>query len=127
MTEQSKAPLVATHGFIWPSNVDDMFGALVGRGWDFTPGFDDDGHLDRLLGAFTWESDGVVDALRIKGPTDVGAMRADHAGGLLWEREGTVDFVLEQLLELPPPEDRRAPRLVRASAPVLWTPVVRVG
>ncbi|WP_410661994.1 hypothetical protein [Amycolatopsis sp. lyj-84] len=107
---------------IWDSPAFEHLAALVSRGWLFSPSFDDEGCLDRVLGAYTWIAEGAVDAIRIKGPDDSGALRCDHANGLLWEREGSLTYVLEELLVLPCPSDPLAPRLVLAAAPRLWTP-----
>jgi hypothetical protein len=51
------------------------------------------------------------------GQTEAAAMRVDHVGGLVWECDGTATEVLHQLVELPAPSDRLAPRLVRTAAP----------
>lgn len=108
--------------FLWVSPEFDQLEALLKRGWVFDPGFDDRGQLDRVKGIFGWHAEGVVDLVRVKSQTEAAAMRCDRSGGLLWEREGTTAYVLGELLELPSPDDPRAPRLVLASAPRLWTP-----
>ncbi|MGC7102950.1 hypothetical protein ACPZ19_50530 [Amycolatopsis lurida] len=118
MTAPNASPLA----FLWVSPEFDQLEILLARGWTFDPGFDDRGELERVKGIFIWRTDGVVDAVRIKGRGDAAAMRCNRAGELLWEREGTTADVLGDLLELPPPSDPRAPRLVRAVAPQLWTP-----
>jgi hypothetical protein len=95
---------------------------LRDAGWTFTPRLDDDGQLDWLTGLRTWP-EGQADALRIKSPTDAAGIRCDHAGGVLWELEGTLAEVVDGLLALPVPGDRLAPRLVRGRPQGgLWLP-----
>lgn len=62
---------------------------------------------------------GWVDALRVRYVTDAAGLRSDHAGGVTWQREGTLVEVVDGLISLPMPGERTAPRLVIAHAPVL--------
>jgi hypothetical protein len=93
-----------------------MLAALRDRGgWLFVH------HQDvTTMGFRTWP-DGSGDALIIQSLTDARALRRDPAGCLVWEREGGMVTVLDALLELPPPGDPRAPRLVIGTAPTLWS------
>jgi hypothetical protein len=69
-----------------------------------------------------WPDD-WADALGVRGQTDAQARRVNPDGDVVWEREGDLGYVLEQLIELPPPGDPRAPRLViRGRLPHLWLP-----
>jgi hypothetical protein len=118
MTAASPNPLV----FLWSGLAIESLTILMGQGWEFYPQFDTAGQLERVTGAFTWDLDGFVDAVRIKSYNDAAAIRSDRAGGLVWERDGATAEVLHQLVELPEPSNRLAPRLVRAATPRLWTP-----
>ncbi|MFL6141751.1 MAG: hypothetical protein ACJ72N_07765 [Labedaea sp.] len=40
----------------------------------------------------------------------------------MWQREGGLVDVIDGLMELPAPNESGAPRLVRGTAPRLWTP-----
>jgi hypothetical protein len=116
------APATSPFAFLWAEPAIEPLSTLLKRRWDFHPQFDANGLLERYTGAFTWETDGFVDALRIKGRTDAAAIRVDRAGGRVWEDDGSALDVLHQLVELPAPSDPRAPRLVVGSAPQLWKP-----
>jgi hypothetical protein len=108
--------------FLWDQPAIEPLTTLLKRGWELQPLFDNDGHLEKFAGAFTWAEDGYVDALRVKSETDAAALRMDRAGGKFWERGGDALDILHQLVELPAPSSPRAPRLVIGSAPRLWTP-----
>jgi hypothetical protein len=86
---------------------------LRDAGWTFSPRLDADGQLDRLTGIRTWP-EGQADALRVKSPTDAAGIRCDHAGGVLWEREGT-------LARLSLPANGVAPTLMRGRG---YTPLL---
>ncbi|MFT7871266.1 MULTISPECIES: hypothetical protein [Amycolatopsis] len=113
---------MSSFAFLWDEPAIEPFTTLLRRHWEFLPVFDADGLLKKITGAFTWEVDGFVDALRVKSETDAAAIRMDHAGGKVWEREGDALTILHQLVDLPAPSDPRAPRLVIGSAPRVWTP-----
>ena len=115
-------PVMSPFAFLWDEPAIEPFMTLLKRRWKFLPEFGTDGLLERFTGSFTWEVDGFVDALRVKGETDSAAIRMGRASGKVWEREGDALTILHQLVELPAPSDRRAPRLVIGSAPRLWTP-----
>ncbi|WP_410597224.1 hypothetical protein [Amycolatopsis sp. lyj-23] len=117
MTIAVKSPFA----FLWDEPANEPFTTLLKRDWEFLPEFDIDGLLVKMTGAFAWDADGYVDALRIKRETDAAAIRMDRAGGKVWEREGDTLTILHQLVDLPAPSDPRAPRLVIGSAPRLWT------
>ncbi|WP_103349667.1 hypothetical protein [Amycolatopsis sp. CA-128772] len=115
-------PVTSPFAFLWDEPASEPFTTLLRRRWDFLPVFDANGRLERFTGSFTWEEDGFVDALRVKSEKDAAAIRVDHAGGEVWERDGDAFDILCQLVELPAPSDPRAPRIVLGSAPRLWTP-----
>jgi hypothetical protein len=100
----------------------DLLRALRQRSWAFDPRFAADGPFARIKGIRIWHLSGCVDVLRINGQTDAEATRCDHTNTLLWQGKGTAAHVLKKLLELPAPNDPRAPRPARASGPGLWTP-----
>ncbi|WP_410595451.1 hypothetical protein [Amycolatopsis sp. lyj-23] len=116
------ALITSPFAFLWDKPAIEPFMTLLNRPWEFQPKFGDGGLLERINGAFTWDTDGFVDAVRIKSQTDAAAIRMDHAGGKVWEQDGDALTILHQLVELPAPSDPRAPRLVIGSAPPLWTP-----
>lgn len=77
---------------------------------------------DLTTGVRVWP-DGSSDALGIRGEADTQAVRTNPSGELVWKREGDVASVLDALLELPPPGDPLAPRLViPGKPPPIWTP-----
>jgi hypothetical protein len=80
-----------------------------------------DGDLVEVHGVLTWPG-GWADAVRVRFTTDAKALRADHTGGVVWSVEGTLVDVLDGLTALPAPSERGAPRLVKGTAPDLWTP-----
>ncbi|MFC9251222.1 hypothetical protein [Amycolatopsis thailandensis] len=94
---------------------------LRDAGWLFMPTCDANGDVTKVTGLRPYP-EGVADALHVGSQTDAGALRMDHTGGLLWQRDGTVADVVGALLALPAPSDPLAPRLVRGAAPRLWTP-----
>lgn len=51
--------------------------------------------------------------------TDAAALRTDHDGGVVWQREGSLVEVVDGLLTLPPPSTPGAPRLVTATHPLV--------
>jgi hypothetical protein len=96
---------------------------LLDAGWLFMPVQDGDGKLAEVRGMRSWAASGSVDALKVRYVTDAAAMRADHAGGVVWQREGTLVEIVDGLLALPSPDTRGSPRLVRGRAPTaLWIP-----
>ncbi|HET9143237.1 hypothetical protein [Actinophytocola sp.] len=74
-----------------------------------------------LRGVRAWPQ-GFADALLVRGSHDAAALRGDHAGGVVWARDGCLVHVVNGLLDLPAPGAPGAPVLVRGSAPRLWTP-----
>ncbi|MDU0293931.1 hypothetical protein [Saccharothrix longispora] len=87
-------------------------------GWRWLqPPLDDDGNPLELHGLHPWLGLPVVDAIRIRMDTDVLGVRVTSEGDLLWRQDGDLTTVVDGLLELPPPWDPRAPRLVIGSAP----------
>ncbi len=89
-------------------------------GWVFLPGFSG-GELIEVRGVRAWP-DGWADGMRVRYTTDAAALRLDQDGGAVWQREGTLCEVVDDLLTLPPPSAPGAPRLVTATGPMLWTP-----
>ena len=89
--------------------------------WRFTPGTDAEGQLRQINAVRTWPG-GYADALLVRYTTDAAGIRCDHAGGVLWQRDGTLAEVVDGLLALPAPGAPGAQRLVKATVPRLWTP-----
>lgn len=94
---------------------------LCAAGWAFLPIRDGDGQLTELRGMRMWPG-GYADALRLRYVSDAAAIRCDHAGGVLWQRTGTLTDVTEGLLALPAPDRPGAPQPVTATLERLWTP-----
>jgi hypothetical protein len=92
-----------------------------GGGWFFQP-MRVEGALELLTGWRRWPDD-WSDAIAIRDLGDAKAFRCDPAGGEVWKREGNLAEVLNGLVELPAPNQPNAPRLVKAQAPKLWTPL----
>ncbi|MGW5743713.1 hypothetical protein [Amycolatopsis sp. NPDC003861] len=115
-------PIASPFAFLWEEPAIEPFTTLLRRRWDFLPIFDSNGLLERFTASLTWDVDGFVDALRVKSESDAAAIRVDHAGGKVWERDGDALDVLHQLVDLPAPSSPLAPRLVIGSAPRMWTP-----
>jgi hypothetical protein len=93
-------------------------------GWLFLPlRTDPHGDPTELDGLREWPG-GVVDAIRVRSETDSMALRMTFGDppGIVWETSGTLSDVVSEALALPAPGRPSAPRLVRAPAPVLWTP-----
>jgi len=88
--------------------------------WFFQPVLTN-GQLTLVAGARVWRG-GWSDAITIRDETDAKGFRCDPAGGVVWNREGSLTEVLDGLLELPAPHQPNAPRLVKAQAPNLWLP-----
>jgi hypothetical protein len=93
---------------------------LRGAGWFFRPLLAETG-VELLTGARLWP-DGWSDAIAIRDLTDARAFRCDPASGEVWMREGGLVEVIDGLIELAAPHEPGAPRLVKATAPQLWTP-----
>lgn len=99
--------------------------AIREAGWAFQPFADQHGELVGIVG---WHSaDEATDALWIFDRTDCRAVRLltsepGDPGGIVWDYSGDLATCIGELLALPRPGERTAPRLVRACAPVLWTP-----
>jgi len=97
--------------------------SLRDAGWRFLPVTGDGGSLNELDGFRAWPG-GWVDGVRIYSPTNALGIRTAPTDppALTWEQTGAVAQVVAELLTLPEPGDRTAPRLVVASAPTFWTP-----
>jgi hypothetical protein len=93
---------------------------LKAAGWKFRTRLDE---ADQLVGIDGWHDwpGGWRDGLGIRSSTDACGIRK-FGDDLVWDFSGTLSDVLAELLVLPRPGDRTAPRLVVGSAPVLWTP-----
>ncbi|NGY59408.1 hypothetical protein G7043_10775 [Lentzea sp. NEAU-D13] len=97
--------------------------AIRDAGWTFV-------HRDVVAGVPTqvdgyrvWPGD-WIDAVRVRDEGDAMALRTDgdEPPGIVWERTGSLPHIVEELLSLPAPGDRLAPRLVVVTGPMLWTP-----
>jgi hypothetical protein len=100
------------------------FALLPAAGWRFAS-IVENGQPACLVG---WHNlTEATDALWIYNRADCLAVRflADvpgASGGIVWDHTGGLASCVEELLALPDPSDRTAPRLVKAHAPSLWTP-----
>jgi hypothetical protein len=88
-------------------------------GWVFRPRLDEPGELVGIDGWRDWPG-GWRDAIGIGGSTDACAIRL-HVDVIVWDFAGTLTDVVAEVLVLPAPSERSAPRLVVGSAP-LWVP-----
>lgn len=92
---------------------------LPKAGWHFQALADEDKQLTCVAG---WHAQGdTTDALWIYDRTDCLAVRL-VSDGLVWRHGGDLSSCIAELLALPHPDSRLAPRLVKACAPGLWTP-----
>lgn len=102
----------------------DLLGALVKCGWVFkTTRRNDDGEPTEIFGFRMW-SGGWLDAILLRGLDDAMGWRSvpGNKPGVSWELSGGTAEVVRGLLELPPPWEPNAPKLVKAPAPRIWTP-----
>jgi hypothetical protein len=82
-------------------------------GWQFMP---IEPERDQLDGFRRWP-DGWRDAIRLKSESDALGLRLDRDGMITWELSGTLADVVHELVLLPHPGDRLAPRLARGRGP----------
>lgn len=94
---------------------------LRAANWIFFPKLDPDGDLTQINGLRKWPG-GRADVIRVRYTTDAAGLRGDRAGGVLWQGEGTLADVVDELLRLPTPGTVGAPALVKGSKSWLWTP-----
>jgi hypothetical protein len=66
--------------------------------------------------------DGEAHALGLRSAVEDLDVRADHAGGVTWQGDGTLTQGINERAALPAADDRLGPRLVAARGPRLWTP-----
>jgi hypothetical protein len=98
----------------------DALRTIRAAGWRFRLRLDESGELVGIDGWRDWPG-GWRDAIGIKASTDACAIRM-FGGELVWDVAGTLTDVVAELLVLPAPSERSAPRLVVRTAPGLWTP-----
>jgi hypothetical protein len=91
--------------------------------WRFVHHCDESGELTAIDGFTCWPHR-WTDAITIKSSTNVLALRmtGDEPPGIVWQHAGALTEVVVELLALPAPDDRTAPRLGIGAAPRLWTP-----
>jgi hypothetical protein len=96
---------------------------LRDAGWFFIPVNTADGAPVEYDGFRPWPG-GWTDGIRIWSETSALGIRTspDEPPAITWELTGTLTEVAAELLELPAPGTRTAPRLARGVAPRLWTP-----
>ncbi|GLZ32319.1 hypothetical protein Lesp02_45070 [Lentzea sp. NBRC 105346] len=97
--------------------------AIRDAGWSFVHRDVVEGVPTQVDGYWAWPG-GWIDAVRVRDENDAMALRTDgdEPPGIVWERTGSLEYVVEELLSLPAPGARLAPRLVKAVGPMLWTP-----
>jgi hypothetical protein len=97
--------------------------ALRDAGWFFLAVNTADGVPVEYDGFRPWP-DGWIDGIRIWSETNVLGIRTspDEPPAITWEHTGTLTQVVGELLTLPAPGTRTAPRFALGSAPQLWTP-----
>jgi hypothetical protein len=94
---------------------------LHDAGWQFIP-IVQGGEVAEVKGVRVWEPTAWTDAIVIRSTTDVGALRLDSDGCIVWCAEGGLVEVIDGLIMLPPPSARISPHLAIARGPLLWTP-----
>ncbi|MFD5831019.1 hypothetical protein [Lentzea sp. NPDC060358] len=82
-------------------------------GWRFLP---IEPGRDQLDGFRLWPG-GWRDAIRLKSDSDALGLRLDPDNMITWELSGTLAEVVHELVLLPHPGDRLAPRLARGHGP----------
>jgi hypothetical protein len=97
--------------------------AIRDAGWAFVHRDAVGGVPTQVDGYRVWPG-GWIDAVRVRDEDDAMALRTDgdEPPGIVWERTGSLTQVVQELLSVPAPGDRLAPRLVKATGPILWTP-----
>lgn len=80
-----------------------------------------DGELHLLVGTRMWPL-GWSDAIAIRDVGDAKAFRCDPDGDEVWTYEGGLADVIDAVMELPAPDDPKAPRLVKARGSELRLP-----
>lgn len=96
--------------------------ALADDGWVFANRKTADGVVFQIDGFYCWPRD-VTDAFSVRSETDAFGLRTlEDEGGIVWEKTGGFTEVVRELRLLPPPDDPKAPRLVKGSGRGLWTP-----
>ncbi|MFL6141400.1 MAG: hypothetical protein ACJ72N_05955 [Labedaea sp.] len=102
--------------------------ALRRAGWTFRLIGDRDNGIEGVIASYSQRQ--YTDALWIYDQgTIIGVRVLDEAygGGTVWSKQdGTLPEVVAELLGLPDPDDRLAPRLVKGTN-VLWLPHGRCG
>jgi hypothetical protein len=92
-------------------------------GWTFRLIGDREKGIEGIVASYSQKQ--YTDALWIYDQSTVIGVRIlddSHGGGTVWSKEdGTLPEVVTELLGLPDPDDRLAPKLVKGSS-VLWTP-----
>jgi hypothetical protein len=96
---------------------------LMHAGWYFLKVDTQDGQPIEYDGFRAWPG-GWTDGIRIWSETNVLGIRTSphEPPSITWERTGTLTQVVGELLTLPVPDARTAPRFALGSAPQLWTP-----
>jgi len=93
-----------------------------GGGWHFLHTESEPGVVVLTQGVRVWPNE-WTDVLGFLGQTDAQAKRATPDGEVVWEREGDLAYVVEGLIELPPPGDPHVPHLlIRSRLPQIWRP-----
>lgn len=95
--------------------------ALVDRQWRFVS-HEKDGRPVHLDGFLCWPHE-ITDAISIHSETNAyGVRTTGDERDIVWTRTGSLDQVVDGLLELPAPGEPNAPRLVIGRSQPLWTP-----
>jgi hypothetical protein len=90
---------------------------LRDAGWTFFARAED-GDVVEIRGLRTWP-EGYADVIMVRDVDDAAALRGDHHGSTVWQREGSVAELVDCLITLPPPSAPTAPRLAKATMPRL--------
>ncbi|ASO22013.1 hypothetical protein FHR81_004979 [Actinoalloteichus hoggarensis] len=93
--------------------VDDLLDQLMKRGFQFSRAPGDAAVPFTLVATFGWP--GHIDALHVRSEDDATAWRSEDAaqggiGRVIWSFDGTFEDAVLELLSLPDPRTRGAPR-----------------
>lgn len=91
-------------------------------GWTFTLVDGSDGA--EVKGLYVWRTTTKPwgDMVQIRNIDDAAAVRLNPLREMVWGYEGTMSGAVNELLELPHPESRNAPKLAIGTLRGLWTP-----
>jgi hypothetical protein len=91
-------------------------------GWKFRLIGDRDKGVEGIVASYSQKQ--FTDALWIWDVSTILGVRIldeEYGGGTVWQKDGSLSEIVHELLGLPDPDDRLAPKLVKGSS-LLWIP-----